>query len=185
MSAAKQRIIETASDLFYRKGYNSTGIDEVIREAGVAKATLYAHFRSKKDLCIDYLQHRNTQYFANLDTFLESYPQGAEQVLGVFDFLAAFYETKEFAGCWAVRTASEVPEADEDIRSEVVRQKTQLMAYLEVLLKHAESAAPKRMPSARQVYLLYEGAVTESFIHSEAWPITEAKAICARMLELD
>ena len=185
MSAAKQRIIETASDLFYRKGYNSTGIDEVIREAGVAKATLYAHFRSKKDLCIDYLRHRNTQYYVQLDAFLANYSQGAARVLGVFDFLTSFYETKEFAGCWAVRTASEIPEEDAEIRSEVVQHKKQLMSYLEVLLKQAEEADAKRLPSARQIYLLYEGAVTESFIHSAEWPITEAKAICARMLEID
>lgn len=183
MSAAKQRIIETASDLFYRKGYNSTGIDEVIREAGVAKATLYAHYRSKKDLCIDYLRHRNANYYAQLDSFIASYPEGSARILGVFDFLQAFYNTKEFAGCWAVRTASEVPEAHEDIRSEVVKHKKQLIAYFETLLKQVNPSNTNRLPSARQVYLLYEGAVTESFLHNAAWPIEEAKAICHRMIE--
>jgi len=184
MTAAKRRIVETASDLFYRKGYNSTGIDEVIREAGVAKATLYAHFRSKKDLCVEYLRHRNEQYYLQLDSFLADYPEGAARVLGVFDFLESFYKTKEFAGCWAIRTASEVPEAHKDIRSEVVKHKTQLMSYLEVLLRQAKQANPNRHPSARQVYLLYEGAVTESYIHEAIWPITEAKAILNQMIEV-
>ena len=43
----RNRIIETASDLFYRNGYNSTGINQIIAEAGIAKATLYNHFKSE------------------------------------------------------------------------------------------------------------------------------------------
>ncbi|MFT6754704.1 MAG: AcrR family transcriptional regulator, partial [Urechidicola sp.] len=46
----KERIIATASDLFYNQGYNQTGINQIISEAGVAKASLYQHFRSKEDI---------------------------------------------------------------------------------------------------------------------------------------
>jgi len=53
----KEHIIKTAADLFYTNGYNSTGINEIIKEAGIAKATLYNHFKSKGDVCIAYLKH--------------------------------------------------------------------------------------------------------------------------------
>ncbi|MEM6772989.1 MAG: helix-turn-helix domain-containing protein, partial [Bacteroidota bacterium] len=52
-------IIKTASRLFYDKGYNLTGINEIIAEAGIAKATLYSHFKSKEDLCLAYLNYRD------------------------------------------------------------------------------------------------------------------------------
>ena len=51
-SEVKNRIIETASSLFYKNGYNATGINEIISETGIAKATLYNHFKSKEDICL-------------------------------------------------------------------------------------------------------------------------------------
>ena len=53
-SDIRENIVKTASELFYRNGYNSTGINEIIRESGIAKATLYNHFKSKEDLCLSY-----------------------------------------------------------------------------------------------------------------------------------
>jgi len=51
-----ERILDVASDLFYRQGYRATGINEVIKESGVAKATFYNHFPTKDDLCYAYLE---------------------------------------------------------------------------------------------------------------------------------
>ena len=53
----KDRLLETASVLFYQNGYNNTGINEVIEKANVAKASLYSHFKSKDSICIAYLAH--------------------------------------------------------------------------------------------------------------------------------
>ena len=85
-SKVKQRIIETASDLFYQQGYNLTGINEVIKEAGVAKATLYHHFASKEELCLAYLEYRHLAFIKNLQEYLAKIPT-RRRLLGVFDFL--------------------------------------------------------------------------------------------------
>ena len=55
----RERIVATASDLFYTQGYRATGINEVIKQSGVAKATFYSHFPSKDDLCLAYLEERS------------------------------------------------------------------------------------------------------------------------------
>ena len=52
----RRKILETASRLFYLQGYNATGINQIIEESGVAKATLYEHYRSKEDLLLAYLE---------------------------------------------------------------------------------------------------------------------------------
>ena len=57
-SEVKNHIVETASNLFYANGYNLTGINQIISEAGIAKATLYNHFKSKEDICVSYLQYK-------------------------------------------------------------------------------------------------------------------------------
>ena len=73
-SQTREKIIQTASDLFYRKGYNLTGINEIIAEAGIAKATLYSHFASKEEVCVAYLQARNETLMKGLKSFLAEKP---------------------------------------------------------------------------------------------------------------
>ena len=66
----KDHIIQTASHLFYQNGYNLTGINEIIKEAGIAKATLYNHFKSKEDICIAYLQYKNASFITEIKAFV-------------------------------------------------------------------------------------------------------------------
>ena len=67
----KERLIETASELFYQNGYNNTGINEVIAKAKVAKASLYTHFKTKDALCLAYLNHKETKFYNRLNIFLK------------------------------------------------------------------------------------------------------------------
>ena len=60
-SAARQQILEIASQLFYQKGTQNVGINEVVAQSGVAKRTLYRHFPSKDDLILEVMQHRANQ----------------------------------------------------------------------------------------------------------------------------
>ena len=55
----RDRIIQTANDLFYRQGYHQTGINQIIEESGVAKATFYSNFKSKEELGVEYLRERD------------------------------------------------------------------------------------------------------------------------------
>ena len=93
-SKTKQHIIEIASGLFYKNGYNSTGINEIIAKAGIAKATLYNHFRSKDDICVAYLNYRNDTFLKDIKSFIDNKPKGKAQILGIFDFLQLFYNDK-------------------------------------------------------------------------------------------
>ncbi|MEL6140991.1 MAG: TetR/AcrR family transcriptional regulator [Bacteroidota bacterium] len=183
-STARDTIIATASRLFYQNGYNNTGINKIIREAGIAKATLYSHFRSKDDLCLAYLQDKNAHFLHDLADFCGQVPTGEKQLIAIFDFLLAFFETEDFNGCWAMKTVSEITTKDERIRAEVQQQKAEFLAYIEKSLAKnlpvLEMTKRKRL--ARQIYLLYEGAVSESFLQQDNWPIEEAKSICTHLL---
>ena len=107
-SRIKQNIVETASRLFYQQGYNLTGINEIIKEAGVAKATLYHHFASKEDLCLAYLDYRHERFLQDLELYLSKVPI-KRRVLGIFNFLLDLFETAGFIGCWCLNTYSELP----------------------------------------------------------------------------
>jgi len=183
-SEIKDHIIETASDLFYRNGYNSTGINEIIKEAGIAKATLYNHFKSKEELCISYLKYMNEKFLIKIKDYCNSKKENKSRVLLIFDFLDEFFNEKEFNGCWCIKTVSELPRNDRKIRNEIQKQKGQLIAFITDLTKvnFKGKTLKYRESKIRQIYLLYESAVGESHLHQVNWPIKEAKSICAQII---
>ncbi|MEM9260628.1 MAG: TetR/AcrR family transcriptional regulator [Bacteroidota bacterium] len=183
-STVRSTIIETASELFYKKGFNSTGINEVIKEAGIAKATLYSHFRSKDELCLAYLQHRHAAFIEGIEAAALAAPADGSQLVALFDFLEAFYHTKDFTGCWAQRTISELPTGGGAVRKEVLTQKQELIRLIERLVasNRPQLTEGAQQALARQIYLLYEGAVSESYLQADSWPIASARNICKALL---
>ncbi|MFD2543020.1 TetR/AcrR family transcriptional regulator [Lacinutrix gracilariae] len=180
----KNKITETASFLFYKNGYNATGINQIIAEAGIAKATLYNHFKSKEEICLAYLQFKNNSFLQNFKPFITSKPKGKEQILAIFDFLQLFYQDKEFNGCWCIKTVSEIPKDNELIRNEIQSQKKDFIALIAKLItNNLEQVKEAQVNSlARQIYLLYESAVGESHLHQEDWPILESKNLCKKII---
>ncbi len=183
-SKTKNRIIETASFLFYKNGYNSTGINEIISEAGIAKATLYSHFKSKEDICLAYLNFKNTTFTENIEKFATSKTKGKAQVLAIFDFLEKFYHGDGFNGCWCIKTVSEIPHDNEKIRNEIQAQKRGLIQFIsKLIINNLDDVDIKNVPQlSRKIYLLYESAVSESYLHQEDWPIFEAKSLCLQLI---
>ena len=183
-SEVKERIIETASSLFYQNGYNSTGINEIIAESGVAKATLYNHFKSKEDICVAYLQLRNATFLDDIHRFAQTKAAGEERLLAIYDFLQLFFQDRDFNGCWCIKTVAEIPKENEKIRRELQKQKNDFLQWIETTigenLPSLDAEAQAKL--ARRAYLLYEGAVVESHLHQADWPIHEARAICAQIL---
>jgi AcrR family transcriptional regulator len=81
--AARERILETATDLFANQGYRATGINEVIDKSGVAKATFYHHFPTKADLCLAYLKTRNSSELNSIKDFIAKKRTPWSRFLGV------------------------------------------------------------------------------------------------------
>ncbi len=180
----KDHIVQTASALFYRNGYNSTGINEIIKESGIAKATLYNHFKSKEELCISYLKYMNENFLNKIRDYCYSNTKTKSRILLIFDFLEEFFNDKEFNGCWCIKTMAELPKNDRKVKIEIQKQKKQLIDFIDDLSKEnfKGKASKYRDSKTRQIYLLYESAVSESHLHQKIWPIKEAKNICAQII---
>ncbi len=184
-SEVKNRIIETASFLFYKNGYNSTGINEIISESGIAKATLYNHFKSKEDICLAYLKFKNTTFLKDIEAFCSSKKKGKPQILAIFDFLQLFFKDKDFNGCWCIKTVSEIPRDNVVIRNEIQKQKNLFIELITKLIANNLDnirEEDKIDSLARQIYLLYESAVGESHLHQQDWPIKETKNLCSQII---
>src|SRR3954471_16617579 len=106
--APRERILKTASDLFYRFSINSVGIDRIIAESGVAKMTFYKHFPSKADLIATYLRHKSVVWFQMLSSSTERAGLSPlERVLAVFDALEEPLLAPSFRGCPFVKGLAE------------------------------------------------------------------------------
>ncbi len=183
-SETKERIVKTASNLFYKNGYNATGINEIIAKSGIAKSTLYNHFESKDDICIAFLKFKHSAFMEEIETYVRNKEKGSHQILAIFDYLQLFFENKDFNGCWGIKTLAEIPQNNKKIRAELQKQKREFLELIvEIVTKNLKITNKLGITTtARRIYLLYESAVVESHLHQNDWPIKEAKGICSQII---
>jgi AcrR family transcriptional regulator len=180
-NSVRQTIINSASALFYKNGYITTEISEILASSGVSEEVLYNHFKTKEEICIAHLKHRNEEFSKQIMSYVAQAPIGKEKIMAIFHYLELFYQMKGFNGCWSIKVFSEVPMSNILIKSEVQSQKNELIAYIEMLLvENIEVDNPEKDYKilAQKIYLLLESAVAQSNLHKKEWPITHAKEIC-------
>lgn len=179
----RDRIIETASRLFYEKGYNQTGINQIIDEAGVAKASMYQHFRSKEDLAVAYLQRRHIWWMAQLEGYTAQELLPKARVLRCFDFLGDWLAGVNYRGCGWQNIIADLPEDQQKIREQALYHKNELRIWLhEALEQDEEFTAAQAIEKGDQVLILIEGAMILSQIQDNRWPIDTARQTCELLL---
>jgi AcrR family transcriptional regulator len=156
------RILDTAYELFSRHGIRAVGIDRIIAEAQIAKATLYRHFPSKEDLVIAFLDLRGRRWTHEwLEGATERLaPRPQERVLFVFDALDEWFHRSDYEGCSFINTLLEVDERDNPIHREAVRH---LGVVRETLKRWAEQAgAHNPVEMSYQLQILMMGAIVSA-----------------------
>jgi AcrR family transcriptional regulator len=112
---ARQRILDASYDLFVDRGVRAVGINEIIRTAGVAKASFYSHFPSKNDLVMAFLGRRQ-ELFTIGYLGAEARKRGdspRDQLLAIFDIFDEWFQTEDFTGCPYIRALVETGADDE------------------------------------------------------------------------
>lgn len=104
--------------MFYRQGYNATGINEIIEKSEVAKATFYAHFPAKDDLCLAYLRELKHQELEFIETAISAAKDPVGRFLAVIDSLGPWSKETNYRGCAFMNIASEIPDPSSPLRRE-------------------------------------------------------------------
>lgn len=158
---ARERLLDVAGELFYRRGIRSVGIDEIIASAGVAKMSLYRNFLSKDELVAAYLARRNEQYWRWWDRVVARH-KGAPRA----QLRALFAATRKKAaqpgwrGCPFTNAATEFPEPDHPARRVAEANKRLLRQRLGDLARDAGARDPASL--ADQLTLLFEGTYSSA-----------------------
>jgi AcrR family transcriptional regulator len=96
----REHILDVASGLFYKYGVRNIGIDRIISESGIARMTLYNHFKSKDLLIEEYLRRASTRWMKWYGGKIErSSADPRERILGAFTVLDGWFHSKDFRGC--------------------------------------------------------------------------------------
>lgn len=106
--AARDRILACASDLFYRKGINHVGINEIISASGIARMTLYHHFASKNDVIAAVLERRMADRRRAMQAAIDSAPSPRGKVMAAFDYLRGLVGADGFRGCVFINATVEL-----------------------------------------------------------------------------
>jgi len=169
----RERIVETATTLFHKQGYRSTGINQIITEANVAKGSFYYNFKSKEEVCIASLDARHLYWFDQLKAFVakqtSTAPGSKPAILTAFDFLKAMNTREDFRGCNFLNILAELSPEETGILNVIQNHKQDLRVYLASLLPNTAQSD--------HVYLLFESAIMESKLYRAQWPIVKAREI--------
>lgn len=175
-----QRLLETAGTLFARYGIRAVGIDRVLAEAGVARASLYSSYGSKDGLVLAYLQHLDRRDRARWAEAVAGVPDPADRVLTFFDLALASAPGKGFRGCQYANAATEFPE---ERLEPVVAHRLWVRETVTELLADAGVADPAAL--ALRIQMVYDGALAGSKLEHSVEPLRLGRAIAAELLHRD
>jgi AcrR family transcriptional regulator len=152
----RERILDTASELFYRDGYHAVGIDTIIARSGVAKMTLYRHFPSKDDLIAAHLERANAEFWDWLEGEVAAVDDPHAKLVTAFDATAKLATSTRCLGCTFQAAASEFPDLDHPGHRVALAHKQRVLERLTDLAHEAGLRDPDDL--ATQLLLLMDGA---------------------------
>lgn len=155
----RARVLDTASDLFYREGTRAVGVDLIVARSGVAKTSLYRHFRTKDDLIEAFLAREDDEFWRQWDTVAADHRGAPEAELEAhLDWLGARVARPGYRGCPQINIAAEYSDPNHPARLVAVAHKAELRRRLTELVTAIGVARPETL--ALQLATLIDGALS-------------------------
>jgi len=181
MPTARDRILETAFRLFYAQGTRGVGIDRIVAESGVAKATLYRHFPSKDDLVVAYLDRVDDAWLGALRSAAQAAgPQPRQQLVGMFDALVTACRRDGYHGCAFINAAAEATPG-RAIHARTVAHKRAVRDWVGGLAHAAGVEEPDGL--ARALTLLLDGGLAAGVLDGDPDAADAAKRAARLLVE--
>ena len=186
--SAAERILEVATDLFYKQGYRATGINEVIKKSGVAKATFYSHFPTKDDLCKVYLKALIHKEMDFVETYIAAARTPKGRLLAIIESLGPWLIDTEFRGCAFINMASEIPDANSPLRKpgkdlyDNMRSRVETLSQ-ELIDSDAKKYGHLKVKELSNHYMMaFSGAAALGEVYHDIWPVEHAIKTMKRLI---
>jgi AcrR family transcriptional regulator len=171
----RDRILATASDLFYHHGIRAVGVDLVVEKAGVAKTSLYRHFGTKDDLVVAFLQRMDEEFWKTWDEVSQQHPDdGRAELKAQLEWIGERVNQPDYRGCPQLNIAAEYPELGHPARKFAKEHKREMRRRLKNIAEKLKSADPDQL--AGQLAVLINGA----FVSTPMYKPGEATTLLQR-----
>lgn len=181
----KERIMATACRLFYEQGYQATGINQIIEEAGIAKSSLYQHFASKEILLNEYLSSSKEDWFAGLITFTAGFSEGKEKLLAMLEYRKGRLQMHHLKGCTFCRVVYEMPNLDETSAVIIRSHKDAIKTFINLQLQAVKDPYPvtELDEMTETLVSLTEGAILQTTMYNSILPFERVQKIISKLLD--
>ncbi|MDE2446192.1 MAG: TetR/AcrR family transcriptional regulator [Alphaproteobacteria bacterium] len=176
IQSARDRIIDVAGPLFYREGYRAIGVDRLIAEASVAKATFYKHFPAKDDLIVAWIEKAESAMNANLPP-----ADGPSPLFAYVDHMIDVAHHPSCLGCTFQGTAAEFKDEAHPAHAAAIKIKNRTLAEIELRARNQKAKHPRKV--AELVYLLIEGVWVSVRMFGNKAPIAHVKEAVRKLME--
>jgi AcrR family transcriptional regulator len=176
----RDRLLAAADKLFYTEGIHTVGIDRIIDEAGVAKASLYASFGSKEGLILAYLHARLEGRQARIIRHLATLDTPRSRILGVFDVLGTYVAERDFHGC-AFMNANAESAPGSAVAGAAAASRAWTAALFTDLAQQADVSDPDQL--AGQLVQIYDGAMVVAHMDRDRDAAATAKRSAATLID--
>lgn len=157
----RDRILDTASRLFYEHGVRAVGVDLVVLEAAVAKTSLYRYFPTKDDLIVAFLEREDLEFWAQWEGVAMQFPDDpAGELDAHMRWIGERLARSNYRGCPQINVAAEFAEQDHPARQVSLRHMQALRGHLLDVAKRLNVPRPKQL--AAQLAVLVNGAFVSS-----------------------
>ncbi|MCF2533244.1 TetR/AcrR family transcriptional regulator [Yinghuangia soli] len=174
---ARERLLRTAEELFYADGIRAVGVERILGESGVGRASFYRHFPGKDDLVVAVLEGRDVRWRAWLAERVEAQGGGP---LAVFDALAERFAAADFRGCAFINTMVESADPDSAAHRVAAGHKAAVIAYVRGLLAADGVSEPGVL--AEHFVLLMDGAIVTALRERTPDAADRARRVAAALL---
>ncbi|MDN3026824.1 TetR/AcrR family transcriptional regulator [Streptomyces sp. S.PB5] len=170
-ATARDRALDAAEELFYGRGIQSVGMDDIRAASGVSLKRLYQLFPAKEQLVVAYLERRDERWRGRLAAQVERTEDPPERILAVFDWLEGWFGEDGFRGCAWINSYGELGATSQPVTAQVEAHKAAFRDYLAALV--ADAGLPGAL--AGQLFLLAEGAMVTAGITRSTEPARVAR----------
>lgn len=173
-SEARQRLLNTATRIFYGEGIHSVGVDRITTEAKVTRATFYRHFPSKEDLVLAYLRAADQAIRRQVETAITAGLPAPDALRAVAESIAQSIQSADFRGCAFLNAVAEYPDPDHPVHQTVLTHRQWFLDTISTLMASIQKTEAE--PAAQHFVMLRDGAmaagclfnpvrICETFLH--------------------
>ena len=182
-SETRDIILDVAEKLIYKSGIAATGMDLLVKTAGVSRKSIYRYFANKDDLVVAALKRRDERWMQWFSGEVDKAPTPLAQLLNLFPVLKGWFESEGFRGCAFINTSGETGDPRDPVRQVAKMHKQKLLDYVTGLCVEQGIERPEQL--ARQVLILIDGAITLALVMGDHDAADQAQDVLKTLLAIE